>query len=391
MDKAEILASKTGIPWRRKRTFVVGVKGGLATKGTLAVWKRRLEKVKQPVQELGQFLGRRGAYLLKRGNGEGAIYSFNEPIISLNRAHIMGEKPTEGYIAHLADAARLEEAEELHFNDYAKITSGKDHYVIPQTVSKSAAANVIADFTSPPILRAILVKLAVQGVLGEPVPEVAELEGLACMVFEDYLAASKAFEVTRVVTRSKAKATSQEPEVVGEAEPPLPEEEEMADATAQTVTTTELPVEVDRPRKRRGQREPIPRPKWQRDPFEESPKDTSSSSSGSGKEAKAPQRSEPSMLERVTAIVQHLPQLVQRQCEDMVLGKIRKELQKAGNRGSGDGEYLMDDDVFLWVAPREKISRLAVPRSLVQRNMALAHSTYGPPGTARTTTLISHR
>ena len=189
VDKAEILASQVGIPWRRKRTFVIGIKGGLATKGKLAVWKRRLEKLKQPVQELGEFLGRRGAYFLKRGNGERAIYSFNEPIISLNRAHIMGEKPTEGYIAHPADAARLEEAEELHFNDYAKITTGQEHYVIPQTVSKSAAANVIADFTSPPMLRAVLVELAVQGLLGKPVPEVVELEGLACMVFEDYLAA----------------------------------------------------------------------------------------------------------------------------------------------------------------------------------------------------------
>ena len=127
VDKAYILASQVGIPWRRKRTFVVGIKGDLATKGKLAVWMRRLEKVKQPVQGLGEFLGRRGAYFLKRGNGERAIYSFSEPIISLNRAHIMGEKPTEGYFAHPADAARLEEAQELHFNDYAKIiTQGRN-------------------------------------------------------------------------------------------------------------------------------------------------------------------------------------------------------------------------------------------------------------------------
>ena len=176
VDKAEILASQVWIPWRRKRTFVVGIKGGLATKGKLAVWKRRLEKVKQPVQESREFLGRRGAYFLKRGDGERAIYSFNEPITSLNRAHIMGEKPTEGYIAHPADAARLKGAEELHFNDYAKITTGQEHYVIPQTVSKSAAANFIADFTFPPMLRAVLIELAVQGLLGKPVPAVAELE-----------------------------------------------------------------------------------------------------------------------------------------------------------------------------------------------------------------------
>ena len=143
--------------------------------------------------------------------------------------------------------------------------------------------------------------------------------------------------------------------------------------------------------KRRRQREPIPRLKRQRDPLEESLKDTSSHSSRSGKEAKRPPRSKPSMLERVTAILQDLPQLTQRQCEDMVLGKIRKELQEAGNRGSGSREYVMDDNGLSWVAPRGKIPRLAVPRSLVPGIIALAHSTYGHPGTAKTTSLISHR
>ena len=114
--------------------------------------------------------------------------------------------PTEGYIAHPANAARLEKVEELHFNNYAKITTGQEHNVIPQTVSKSTAANAIADFTSPPMLRAVLVELGVQGLLGKPVPEVAQLEGLAGMVFEDYLPAAKAFEVTRAVTRSGDKS-----------------------------------------------------------------------------------------------------------------------------------------------------------------------------------------
>ena len=106
VDKAKILASQVGIPWRRKRTFVVGIKRGLATKGKLAVRKRRLEKVNQ-FRSWENFWDEEAANFLKRGNGERAIYSFNEPIISLNRAYIMGEKPTEGYIAHPADAARL--------------------------------------------------------------------------------------------------------------------------------------------------------------------------------------------------------------------------------------------------------------------------------------------
>ena len=69
------------------------------------------------------------------------------------------------------------------------------------------------------------------------------------------------------------------------------------------------------------------------------------------------------MLERVTAILQDMPQLMQRQCEDMVLGWIRKELQETGNRGAGGGEYVMDDNGLLWVAPLGKVPRLAVPQS----------------------------
>ena len=147
----------------------------------------------------------------------------------------------------------------------------------------------------------------------------------------------------------------------------------MENAPAQTSTTAELPVEVDRPRKRRGQREPIPGPKQQRDLLVESPKDTSSLSRGPGNETKGPQRSESSMLERVTAIFQELPQLLQRQCEDMALGKIRKELQEAGNRGAGGGEYVMNDNGLLWIAPLGKIPRLAVPQSLVPDGAGAQH------------------
>ena len=68
-----------------------------------------------------------------------------------------------------------------------------------------------------------------------------------------------------------------------------------------------------------------------------------------------------------------------------------KELQEAGNRGAGGGEYVMNDNGLLWVAPLGKIPPLAVPQPLVTGIMALAHSTYGHPGTARTTALISRR
>ena len=37
VDEAEILASQVGIPLRKNRTFVVGIKGGIATKRKLVV------------------------------------------------------------------------------------------------------------------------------------------------------------------------------------------------------------------------------------------------------------------------------------------------------------------------------------------------------------------
>ena len=82
---------------------------------------------------------------------------------------------------------------------------------------------------------------------------------------------------------------------------------------------------------------------------------------------------------------------MQRQCEDLVLGRVRRELQEAGNRGSGGGKFVMDDNGLLWLAPLGKVPRLAIPQSLVSGIMALAHSTYGHPGTARSTALISRQ
>ena len=97
------------------------------------------------------------------------------------------------------------------------------------------------------------------------------------------------------------------------------------------------------------------------------------------------------MLERVTAIVHDFPQLMHRQSKIWYSAGFLKELQEAGNRGSGGGADVMDDNGLLWVAPLGKVPRLAVPQSLDPGNRALAHSTYRHPGTARTTALISRR
>ena len=63
--------------------------------------------------------------------------------------------------------------------------------------------------------------------------------------------------------------------------------------------------------------------------------------------------------------------------------------QITGLLRTGTGEaYLADNEVLLWYAPSGSILLLAIPRSLASGILALVHTTYGPPGVARTTELV---
>ena len=77
----------------------------------------------QPVT-LGEIIDRKGSYFLNRKQGEQRIVSFEDHILSLTRGHILGEKPpSSGYQPHPFDVSSLEDAQELHLADFAKITT----------------------------------------------------------------------------------------------------------------------------------------------------------------------------------------------------------------------------------------------------------------------------
>ena len=50
--------------------------------------------------------------------------------------------------------------------------------------------------------------------------------------------------------------------------------------------------------------------------------------------------------------------------------------------GSGEDEYLTDENGVLWHAPRGRKPTLAIPRSMIPGVLSLVHSPFGHPGVA---------
>ena len=130
------------------------------------MWKDRLTfMMVQPVT-LGEFVGREGLYFLNRKQGEQKIVSFEDPILSLTRGHILGGKPQpNGYQSHLSDVRSLEDAQELHLANFAKITTGLGGYGFPPTLNRSAIGTLLVDSTPGGMMRAVVTCLLATGVL----------------------------------------------------------------------------------------------------------------------------------------------------------------------------------------------------------------------------------
>ena len=78
----------------------------------------------------------------------------------------MGQKPLVGtYQPHTTDSGGIEAVEELSLEDFAQVVTGQEGYTIPPTVSRRAAATVIANFTIPSMVMEVLGGLAIQGLL----------------------------------------------------------------------------------------------------------------------------------------------------------------------------------------------------------------------------------
>ena len=361
-EKAELKAGSVGVPSGKKRAFVAATAtvGTPRAKEKLEAWRRGVERVDGPTTSLGGILGRNGTYFLKRGTGERAVFSFEDHMLSTTRAHVMGEKPPVGtYQPHATDSGGIEDAEELTFEDFAKVVSGQEGYTIPPTVSRGAAATVITNFTIPPMVREALGGLAIQDLLTTRGSEETKadddvVEGLAALHLEDLGTVTRA--VTRAVTRGLAEAADHiRPR--SKPTPSPPTETEIVAGGHKEVT--ELP---------RTPQTPAPP-----DPQAAAPKTQP-----------VPKRRTPLVTETARLLKDHA-RLVGRQRRDATLAPMFKE------SGSVEDKYLTDDNGVLWYAPRGQKPTLAIPRTLIPGVLSLVHSTFGHPGVARTTLLVRQK
>ena len=137
---------------------------------------------------LGEFICREGSYFSSRKKGEQGIFSFEEPILSPTRNHILGEKPpSNGYLSHPSDVSSLEDAQNLHLTDFAKIVTGFEGYLFPHTLNRSAIANFLVVSTPGGMMRAVVTCLLATGVLAKTptIPPYWEQEGLSCGAFDN--------------------------------------------------------------------------------------------------------------------------------------------------------------------------------------------------------------
>ena len=94
----EISVQQVGISSTKRRMFVACVQSHSSAEERLIRGKARLTDMRVQPVTLGEFVGREGSYFLNRKQGEQRIFSFEDPILSLTRGHILGEKSqSSGY------------------------------------------------------------------------------------------------------------------------------------------------------------------------------------------------------------------------------------------------------------------------------------------------------
>ena len=168
------------------RTFVACVRNHPNAEERLNTWKARLTNMRAQPVPLGEFIDRKGSYFLSRKKGEHGIFSFEEPTLSLTRGDILEEKPSSGYLPHPSNVSSLEDAQELHLTDFAKIATGFEGYIFPPTLNQRAIANFLVDSTPGGMMRAVVTCLLATGVLSKAptIPLDWEQEGLSCEAFD---------------------------------------------------------------------------------------------------------------------------------------------------------------------------------------------------------------
>ena len=203
MGAAELSALSVNVPTAKKRTFVTIVRQSKFPYVTnkLLAWKAFVERASQDKPTLGNLLKKQGTCFLSRKCSERRVFSFEEPCISIAKSHIMGIKPaSDEFVAHKADAGPAEEAQELSLSDFKQILTQNRDYEIPPTVTRGTAANILATFALPAMMREILVGLRMQGFFRDQ-DDMSNIFADELAMFENPLAKSK-FQVTPAKTRS---------------------------------------------------------------------------------------------------------------------------------------------------------------------------------------------
>ena len=185
-EAVELSAQQVGVPSTKRKTFIACVRNHPNAEERLARWKARLADMRVRPVTLAEFIGREGSYFLSRKKGKQKIFSFEDPMMSLTRGHIPGEKPPQnGYQPHPSDVNSLEDAQELHLTDFTKIATGFEDYIFPPTLNRSAIATLLVDSTPGGMMRAVITCLLATGSLPKT-PTTSpdwEQEGLSCAAF----------------------------------------------------------------------------------------------------------------------------------------------------------------------------------------------------------------
>ena len=94
----------------------------------------------------------------------------------------MEKPPPSGYQPLPSDSISIEDAQELHLTDFAKIATGFEDYTSPPTLNWNAIATLLADSTPGGMMRAVVTCLLSTRILPKAptIPPDWELEGLSC-------------------------------------------------------------------------------------------------------------------------------------------------------------------------------------------------------------------
>eukprot|EP00752_Nemacystus_decipiens_P012408 g10995.t1 len=306
----------------------------------------------------------------------------------------------------------LEEAEELSWKDYVKLTTTREDFAVPNTMRRRDTARVLEEWTLPPMLREVLSLLQLQSMergtaeapgermqtQGGPRYQEGELViGLAALQLEEPIAATAGeppfdrsrFKVIPRETRAAAAARkvreAKEAQSAAEVDPspPLQEPEQenshMESSELQDSPSPEEPALSPQPTSTTEEPD-------SNMPDTEPPAPAAEAASET---AVIPVcRGHSDQLEKMERVLRDPVELATEQQRDFVLGPIRKDLED----GKGEkGDYVLDDQNLLFHAPRGKLHVIALPRRLIPAALALAHGTFGHPGIARTTIIIADK